>query len=113
MELKAYGATASLENEILIITAHNAVSRGAMDGETQRIIPIKDITYLELSKGNLFVNHRIIVGEEDGITNIAIVPWPGNYAKAETFFNALYNEVNTDHDITENKKPKGYRKRRY
>lgn len=112
MEFKAYGMTVILHKDNITLNATSAIARGAMSGETQRVIFLKDITYFFLAKGNLFVNHRIIIGEARGKSYIPVVPWKDNYKRAEAFYNSLYGAVTKDHNISGGAEPKNLRNSR-
>ena len=92
MELKAYGTTCSLNDKTLTITATSFVAKKALSAE-QRIINLDNITYLDFRKGNVFINGRIIIGEPEGKTYIAILPLNKYILQANEFYNALQNAV--------------------
>ena len=109
MDFKAYGMTATLNEDNVTLVATSRIARGAMSGETERVIYFKDISFLFLAKGNLFVNHRIIIGEARGKSYVPVVPWKDNYRRAEVFYNSLYEAVTKDHDISGGVEPKNLR----
>lgn len=92
MELKAYGVTCSLEDNMLIINADSFVARNALATDV-RVINLKDITYLDFRKGNIFINARIVVGEARGKTYIPVITLKKFMKPAEAFYMALREAV--------------------
>lgn len=102
MEFKAYGMMVTLTGNSVTVKPTSRLARGAMNGDAERVILLKDIVYLKLVKGNIFVNHRIIIGDRLGKTYVPVVPWKDNYSKAEAFYKALYASVEPLHHLTDN-----------
>lgn len=92
MELKAYGVTCKLEDGMLIVSADSFVARNALATDV-RVINLKDITYLDFRKGNIFINARIVVGEARGKTYVPVITLKKFMEPAEAFYMALREAV--------------------
>jgi hypothetical protein len=108
MNIKAYGFQVELSNDKMFVTPTSSPAVKALGGEAVRTIDFENIVFLELKKGNLLVNTRIIIGEPEGKTYIPFVPLKKNNVNAELLYNALYASVKPYGKLS-NLAPKGLR----